>query len=60
MFTVKAYSYTKPDMCRFKKSESIVYSLVMNLEAALGQDQEAMSMSVDLIRLSARPLVTAI
>lgn len=65
MFTVKVilmvvYSYAKPDMYRFKPSALNVYSLVMTLEAALRQDQKAMSMSVELSRLSARLLLTEI
>lgn len=65
MFTVKpiligAYSYAEPDVYRFKQSALNFYSLVMKLEASLGQDQKTRSMSVDHSRLSARPLRTEI
>jgi len=65
MFNVKAilkiaYSYAKPDMHRFKQSALNVYSLVMKLEAALGRDQKANSMFVDLSRLSASTLLVVI
>lgn len=33
------------------------YRLVLKVEASLGQDQKVMSLSVDLKRLTARPLL---
>lgn len=57
---IGAYSYAESDVYKFKQSALNFYSLIMKLEAVLGQAQQGRSMSLDLSRLSVRPLFSEI